>query len=214
MFSPTFGLAEIKTEVFSIGTLVEAIFTTVENLSGSTFIEAIYTAVYSPTFGLAEIKTEVFSIGTLVEGIYTAIYSPTFGLEEIKTEVFQILKQSFSQDLTTGIAQRDNPNNNDDFYVEVLNNRTATVSVTLTVFDFSSGTGISALGTPTLLTIGPGNVIEFASLNLNATVLNRYEVTLTNVTDGIYIWSAFRLASGELSPANTFRAGEFVPLLP
>ena len=63
IFSPTFGLSEIKAEV-----------------------SGIETAINSTTFGLSEIKAEI-------SDIHSAVFNPEYGLQEIKSEVSAILGQ-------------------------------------------------------------------------------------------------------------------------
>ncbi|AFV02078.1 hypothetical protein DHBDCA_p1051 [Dehalobacter sp. DCA] len=106
--SPTFGLAEIKTEIFSIEKAVNHPFFGLQEIKSEVqviefTVENIENKLDSPTFGLAEIKTEVFSIGTLVEGIFTSMMGATFGLQEIKSEVAAIEGAVFSP--TFGLAE-------------------------------------------------------------------------------------------------------------
>jgi hypothetical protein len=97
VLSPTFGLAEIKTEIIAIESRLDS--PTFGLAEIKTEVAAIESAVLSPTFGLAEIKTEVAAILSAV-GLLT---SPTFGLAEIKTEVAAIESAVLSP--TFGLAE-------------------------------------------------------------------------------------------------------------
>ena len=150
--SPTFGLAEIKTEVY-----------------------AIEKAVLSPTFGLAEIKTEVYAIEHALSGAVTgigdiiiAINSPTFGLAEIKTEVYAIEQAVNSP--TFGLA---------DIKTEVYAIQQAVLSPTFGLAEIKTEVyaiqqkldSITGLSSATMLTSGPF-IVSKNSSNLSVSVLN------------------------------------------
>jgi len=183
--SPTFGLAEIKTEIFSIEKAVNHPFFGLQEIKSEVQIiefavENIENKLDSPTFGLAEIKTEVFSIGTLVEGIFTSIVGSTFSLQEIKSEVAAIEGAVFSP--TFGLAE---------IKTEIFQIQNAVLSPTFGLLEIKSEVAAieASLGAANAQTSGPfklsnasvGNILDVKVMNNSASTIGPINVSVFNV---------------------------------
>ncbi|MDJ0306020.1 MULTISPECIES: hypothetical protein [unclassified Dehalobacter] len=183
--SPTFGLAEIKTEIFSIEKAVNHPFFGLQEIKSEVqviefTVENIENKLDSPTFGLAEIKTEVFSIGTLVEGIFTSMMGATFGLQEIKSEVAAIEGAVFSP--TFGLAE---------IKTEIFQIQNAVLSPTFGLLEIKSEVAAieASLGAANAQTSGPfklsnasvGNILDVKVMNNSASTIGPINVSVFNV---------------------------------
>ncbi|WP_353852611.1 hypothetical protein [Dehalobacter restrictus] len=183
--SPTFGLAEIKTEIFSIEKAVNHPFFGLQEIKSEVqviefTVENIENKLDSPTFGLAEIKTEVFSIGTLVEGIFTSMMGATFGLQEIKSEVAAIEGAVFSP--TFGLAE---------IKTEIFQIQNAVLSPTFGLLEIKSEIAAieASLGAANAQTSGPfklsnpsvGNILDVKVMNNSASTIGPINVSVFNV---------------------------------
>ncbi|WP_368294268.1 hypothetical protein [Dehalobacter sp. TBBPA1] len=183
--SPTFGLAEIKTEIFSIEKAVNHPFFGLQEIKSEVqviefTVENIENKLDSPTFGLAEIKTEVFSIGTLVEGIFTSIVGSTFSLQEIKSEIAAIEGAVFSP--TFGLAE---------IKTEIFQIQNAVLSPTFGLLEIKSEVAAieASLGAANAQTSGPfklsnpsvGNILDVKVMNNSASTIGPINVSVFNV---------------------------------
>lgn len=217
--SPTFGLAEIKTEVAAIE---EAVLSATFGLAEiKTEVAAIEGVVFSATFGLEEIKTEVFAIQELIESplfgleetkteifaIQNAVFSPTFGLEEIKTEISQIQGLMEVESKTTGPVVADPASLS--IIIKLFNNTTTEKTASATVYTLTPASKVATY-TTTPIILNPQSAQDFTTDN----VPDNYVVEFTGLVPGVYGWTSTSESldgAGPFIEANTFRHSELVP---
>ena len=219
VLSPTFGLAEIKTEVFAIEQAVLGPNFGLAEIKTEVF--AIEQAVLSPTFGLAEIKTEVFAIeqainsGTFglaeikteIVAIAEAVLSPTFGLAEIKTEIFAI-ESAIGGIPVKGSTQSSGPWHATDKYLstKILNNTPNTVGpITVTAYDLSvcpkATFNVGGIPITATVSLAPFCATDIFFLQVGNTKLNiqfsELEVEFSGLTSGVLVYSRTTATNGQ-----------------
>ena len=208
--SNVFGLNEIKNEIRAI-----------ENQT---------VLLTNTTFGLNEIKNEIRGIentlGNLscnfdssvfnqinntVNQINNSVNNDLFGLEEIKNEVRQLVNEIPGQsiDLTTGAVVRSDEARCMVF--KVINTSPNAVNITWTVWNYDTCTANcfhnNVFNVPSRC--ANEELIEVFNPNGDPQ-LNNYEVTISGVVPGIYVFTASSSADGNLVASNTFKSGDFL----
>ncbi|MPL68047.1 hypothetical protein SDC9_13760 [bioreactor metagenome] len=234
-----FGLNEIKNEIRGIENqtilLTNSTFGLNEIKNEIRGIENQTILLTNSTFGLNEIKNElrgientlsnlpkcnvtfnfdttIFNtINNTVNQINNSVNSNDFGLCEIKNEIRLLVNEIPGQsiDLTTGAVIRSLEARNMVF--KVINTSPNTVNITWTVWNYDVCPANCFHNE--LFTVKPNcsneTDIEIFNPNGNPT-LNNYEVTISGIVPGVYVFTASSQSNKQLVASNTFRSGDFL----
>ena len=233
--SPVFGLNEIKHEVRIIqNTVLSPVFGLNEIKNE---IRAIENAVFSPVFGLNEIKNEIRgientlgnisfncdlagfnqtlnNINNTVNLINNSVNNDLFGLNEIKNEIRLLVNQvtGESNEVTTGAVQRDRDSR--QMILKAINTTPVNRTIQFIVWNYGACPANCFRTQNFTITPNCANEVEFtiASPPLTSpTNLQNYEITVSGIVPGVYVYTTTIGNDDRFSGANTYRSGDFLP---